>query len=236
VKCLASLRKDSIIENVLFRKEVKEMKKIWIRFVGVLALFTMLMPISVMAEEEKSEDIQSSPTSIQEACAEEEIAFEHDYKNNQKNKVNVYMFRGNGCSHCHEFLEYLSSIIDNYGKYINVVTYEVWENQDNAALMEKVAEKFEEEASGVPYIVIGEKTFSGYSSSMNEEIIDLIKEEYEKEERYDVMKELDVDTTVSEEKVKNNAESSVSDVVVLVIGLVVIGGVVAFAIMARKQN
>jgi len=237
VKCLASLRKDSIIENVLFRKEVKEMKKIWIRFVGVLALFTMLMPISVMAEEEKSEDIQSSPTSIQEACAEEEIAFEHDYKNNQKNKVNVYMFRGNGCSHCHEFLEYLSSIIDNYGKYINVVTYEVWENQDNAALMEKVAEKFEEEASGVPYIVIGEKTFSGYSSSMNEEIQNLIKEEYKKEDRYDVMKELGVDITVSNDNVENKAnKTSSSDLIISIVSIVIIGGAIAFVVIARKQN
>ncbi len=210
------------------------MKKIWIRLMSIVTLFAMLMPISVMAEEES---ISSSPTSIQEACAEEEIAFDHDYKNNQENKVNVYLFRGNGCSHCHEFLEYLSSIIDEYGKYMNIVTYEVWENQDNGALMEKVADKFEEEASGVPYIVIGEKTFSGYSASMNEEIQNLIKSEYEKEDRYDVMKELGVDTTVSDVKVDNKAnKTSSSDLIILIVSIVIIGGAITFVVIARKQN
>lgn len=210
------------------------MKKLCMSVITFAVAVFMLLPISVMAEDET---IKGTATSIQEACAEEQIAFDHpDYKNNQDGKVNIYIFRGNGCSHCHEFLEYLETIINDYGKYFNVVTYEVWSNAENGTLMEKVAEKLGEEASGVPYIIIGEKTFSGYSSSMNEEIIDLIKEEYEKEERYDVMKQLGVDTTVSDEKVENNAASSVSDVVVLVIGLVVIGGVVAFAVMARKQN
>lgn len=214
------------------KKRGKKMKKIFTKLMTMIIATLILLPTVVMAEEE----LVSSPTSIQEACSEEQIAFDHDYKNNQKGKVNIYLFRGNGCSHCHEFLQYLETIIDEYGKYINVVTYEVWENQDNAKLLEKVAEKFEEEVGGVPYIVIGEKTFSGYSSSMNEEIENLIKEEYEKEDRYDVMKELGVDTTVSNKKVESAKDKSSSDIIIVVAACIIIVGIASFAVMARKQN
>lgn len=210
------------------------MKKIGKKITVLLMAIFMLLPVAVFAEEEQ---LKGNATSIQQACAEEQIAFDHeDYKNNQEGKINIYLFRGNGCSHCHEFLEYLETIIDDYGKYFNVITYEVWSDSDNGKLMEKVAEKLGEEASGVPYIIIGEKTFAGYSSSMNEEIETLIKEEYEKEERYDVMKELGVDTKVSDEKVENSAEKNTSDVIILVIALVIVGGIITFAVMARKQN
>lgn len=213
------------------------MKKLFVKIVTIVIAVFMFFPVAVMAEEEEK-DLKGNATSIQQACIEEEIVFDHeDYKNNQEGKVNIYLFRGNGCSHCHEFLQFLESIIDDYGKYFNVITYEVWGDADNGTLMEEVAKKFGEEASGVPYIIIGKKTFSGYSSSMNEEIIDLLKEEYEKEEKYDVMKELQVDTTVSNEKIENTIKSSSSsDIVVLIIGIVVIGGIIGFVIMARKQN
>lgn len=211
------------------------MRNLFMKLATVITAILMFLPITVMAEEE---ELKGNAMSIQEACAEEEIAFDHDdYKNNQDGKVNIYLFRGNGCSHCHEFLTYLESIIDDYGKYFNVITYEVWSNGDNGTLMEKVAEKLGTEVSGVPFIIIGDQTFSGYASSMNEQIISLIKEEYEKEDRYDVMKELGVDTTVSNKKIENNAkDSSTSDIIILVVGILIIGGVAGLVVMARKQN
>ena len=103
--------------------------------------------------------------------------------------------------------------------------------------MEKAAEKLGTEVTGVPFIIIGKQTFPGYASSMNEQIESLIKEEYEKEDRYDVMKELGVDTTVSNSVVENNAkDSSTSDIIILVISVLIIGGVVVLVVMARKQN
>lgn len=209
------------------------MKRLWKSVMMIVITIMMILPISVMAEDEK---LKGNATTIQQACAEEQIAFDHDYKSNQEGKVNIYLFRGNGCSHCHEFLQYLESIIDQYGKYINVVTFEVWGDNTNSDLLEKVAEKFGDDASGVPYIVIGEKTFSGYSSEMNEEIELLIKEEYEKEDRYDVMEELGASIDFSTEEVDNTVEKSSSDIIILVVGLIVIGGITFFVVMARKQN
>ena len=81
-------------------------------------------------------------------------------------------------------MKYLDSIVDKYGKYVNIFALETWYNKDNKKLYEKLAEKMGDEANGVPYTIIGEKTFSGYSEEMNEEIIKAIKSQYKK--GYDV--------------------------------------------------
>lgn len=102
----------------------------------------------------------------------------------QKKKVNLYLFWGNGCPHCEAEIKYLDSIVDKYGKYVNIFALETWYNKDNKKLYEKLAEKMGDEAKGVPYTIIGEKTFSGYSEEMNDEIIKAIKSGYK--DSYDV--------------------------------------------------
>ena len=96
----------------------------------------------------------------------------------QKKKVNLYLFWGNGCPHCEAEIKYLDSIVDKYGKYVNIFALETWYNKDNKKLYEKLAEKMGDEAEGVPYTIIGEKTFSVYSEEMNDEIIKAIKSQY----------------------------------------------------------
>lgn len=100
------------------------------------------------------------------------------------NKVNIYFFWGDGCPHCEEGFKFLDSISDEYGKYFKLNKFEVWNNEENAELMEKFAAKMGDEVSGVPYIVIGEKTFKGYSERYEESIKEAIKEQYKNS--YDV--------------------------------------------------
>ena len=59
----------------------------------------------------------------------------------ESKKINVYIFRGEGCPHCEEALEFFDSLEkdEEYSKYYNLVKYEVWNNKDNAKLMEEVA-------------------------------------------------------------------------------------------------
>ena len=104
-------------------------------------------------------------------------------------KVNVYFFRGEGCSHCAEAEEFFKSIEAEYGKYYKLVDYEVWHNQDNASLMEQVAEARGDEAGGVPYIIIGDKSWNGYASDYADSIKKKIKDVYNQKpkDRYDVM-------------------------------------------------
>ena len=102
----------------------------------------------------------------------------------QKKKVNIYLFWGDGCPHCEAELKYLDSLVSKYGKYFNIFALEVWHNENNAKLYEKLAEKMGDEVKGVPYTIIGEKTFSGYSEEINKEIIKTIKSQYK--DSYDV--------------------------------------------------
>lgn len=127
-----------------------------------------------------------------------------DYQESEE-KINIYMFRGDTCSFCLKATTYFASIVNEYGKYFNFITYEVWKNKDNSALMSSVASAFNETASGVPYTVIGDKTFVGYNEAMNEEIEAQIKKVYESKDRFDIMKNLDTKVP------KNNDTSNTKD-------------------------
>lgn len=139
------------------------------------------------------------------------------YKEDDPNKINVYIFRGSTCGYCLKAVSFFSSIIKDYGKYFNLKTYEVWNNQDNSELFSKVASVLGDSADGVPYIVIGDKSFSGYASSMDNDIEKQIKAEYDKKksERYDVMDHLDKakattsdDTSSDDTTAKKTSKSS----------------------------
>ena len=56
--------------------------------------------------------------------------------------------------------------------------------------MQEISEYLEDDASGVPYIIIGDKTFNGYAESMDKEIKEAIKKLYDSDDRYDVFKEM----------------------------------------------
>ena len=150
------------------------------------------------------------------------------YTENNK-KVNVYMFRGSSCSHCFEAIEHFASIYGESGKYFNLVTYEVWNNADNNSLMEDVAGELGEEASGVPFIVIGDKSWSGYASSYDDEMMSKIKSEFKKstEKRTDIVKEVSSD---------DYSKDYSNDIVALIIILVVVAGIVCGIIYTRKNT
>ena len=93
--------------------------------------------------------------------------------------ITVHMFRGEGCGYCAAALEFFESIESEYGKYFDLETHEVWYDEDNANFMQDVAAYFGEDVGGVPYIIIGDKTFQGYAEQYDEEIIDAITTAYE---------------------------------------------------------
>ncbi len=128
---------------------------------------------------------------LKEALDDEKIEYNLDGYEETDDKATIYLFRGKGCSHCYEFLEYVSSsLVKEYGDYFKLESYEVWQNTDNAKLMQEVSDYLNDNASGVPYIIIGDKTFNGYAESMNEQIETAIMNLYNSEERYDVLEQM----------------------------------------------
>lgn len=94
----------------------------------------------------------------------------------EENKVNLYLFHGDGCPHCAEERTWLKDIEEKYKDNLNVYYYEVWEDKDNANLMDKVKEVFEIDKNGVPLTIIGDKYYLGFSSVTSPSIEDKIKE------------------------------------------------------------
>lgn len=190
-----------------------------LKYLVVLLAIFLIMPFAVFAEEEASNNDENT---TEEASSND---------NSDSKKVNVYFFRGEGCSHCAEAEEWFDSIKEEYSEYYNLIDYEVWYNTDNSDLMQKVADARGEEAEGVPYIIIGDKSWNGFDSSYEEDMITQIKSVYAQDvkDRYDIM------TLLTDSKTSKK-DSNASDILVLLAIIVVAGGIGFVIYKARKAN
>lgn len=199
------------------------MKKL--KYLVLLFAVFLILPFAVYAEDEY-EDEGYVEEVVEESTSNEESS-------DESKKVNVYLFRGEGCPHCQEAEEWFESIKDEYGSYFKVVDYETWYNEDNAKLMEQVAEARGETAEGVPYIIIGNKSWNGFAESYEEEILEQIKSVFAQDvsERYDIMTYLPYINNGEKEE-----EKSSNDVLALIIIVVVAGGIGFGIYQARKKT
>ena len=161
----------------------------------------------------------------------------------KKEPITVHMFRGEGCGYCKAALEFFDSIEDEYGEYFNLETHEVWYDEDNAEWMQKVAEHFGQEASGVPYIIIGEKTFQGYAESYDDQIISAIKSYYDKGNFEDIVNKVkDTEGIVTKDDKKenkntntNNSKSASKKTTYIIIAVAIVG-CIALIYFARDNS
>ena len=84
----------------------------------------------------------------------------------EDNKINLYLFYGNECPHCEEERKWLETIKDDYKDYLNIYEYEIWHDDGNKELMENVKSVFNETSVSVPFTVIGDNEYVGYSKSL----------------------------------------------------------------------
>ena len=151
----------------------------------------------------------------------------------EKEKINVYFFRGEGCPHCAEAEEWFDTLKDDeeYSKYYNLVDYEVWYDKDNSKLMDEVAKKLGTEASGVPFMVIGEKYYSGFAETMVEDIKTTIKEAYESEDYVDVVKGIKEGTY----KTKKEEKESSTLIPIVIVSVIAIITVIALIFFTKEK-
>jgi hypothetical protein len=90
--------------------------------------------------------------------------------------------------------------------------------------MQKVAEARGETAEGVPYIIVGNKSWNGFAEDYADEILAQIKSEFETnvDERYDIIKLMETggETKVDDGKTKKNSSN---DVLALILILAFVG-------------
>lgn len=128
----------------------------------------------------------------------------------QNDEITLYFFHGDGCPHCAEEEKYLKTIENKYDNF-KIVRYEVWYNDSNAQLLEKVNKVFSISKVGVPTNVIGNTVISGFGSTTGSKIERAI-DFYKKNEYVDVVEQIKKDN-LSNDKIydKFSAEEEKSD-------------------------
>lgn len=147
------------------------------------------MPINTLANTINKDEYTSM--NLEESLNDEEITPKFSKYTENDKQIIIYLFRGKGCSFCKSFLNYLNGIVNEYGEYFKLVSYDVWSDSKNSTLMMEVSNFLGEPAEGVPYIIIGDKVFPGYIDSFNESIETAIMDLYKSKNRYDVFEEME---------------------------------------------
>ncbi len=154
-----------------------------------------------------------------------------------KEAITVYLFRGETCPHCEEALKFFEKLKkDNeYKDLFELRHLEIWNNKDYSDLANQAAEKMGESAinGSVPYIVIGEKTFKGYSSGSDANIKSAIKEAYNDNNYEDKIKDI-VGNAGEILVVKENGW--VTAVVILIVAVLIVGGTVCLARQGTEEE
>lgn len=80
--------------------------------------------------------------------------------------LNAYLFYGEGCPHCAKEKAYLETIKDEYHN-LKINSFEIYYNQKNISLFQRTAETLNVQTGGVPFLVIGDRPFIGYSANIS---------------------------------------------------------------------
>ena len=81
------------------------------------------------------------------------------------NEVNIYFFHSATCDICKQEKTYLQALKDRYPN-IRVYEYEVSENEDNYKLMREIKDIYGETRTGVPFTVIADTPYHGFSEAV----------------------------------------------------------------------
>ena len=103
-----------------------------------------------------------------------------------KEKVNLYLFHSETCMHCQAEIKYLKELEKEYNN-LKVHLYEVDSHKDNAEKMIKVKEKLKIDSPNVPFTVIGNYYYIGFSDSIGDGIKELV-EKYTNEKETNMVK------------------------------------------------
>ena len=103
-----------------------------------------------------------------------------------KEKVDLYLFHSETCSHCQGEIKYLHELEKEYDN-LELHLYEINNSKKNTELMIEIKEKLDIDSPNVPFTVIGNYYYIGYSEGIKEGIKELI-DKYTEEKQIDVIK------------------------------------------------
>ena len=86
-------------------------------------------------------------------------------------EIVIDFFYGVTCPHCAAEKVFLDDLQNRYPD-VTINAYEVFENKDNLVLLKKKAKELGVEVNGVPFLVIGDQYFIGYSEGYTDQKIE----------------------------------------------------------------
>lgn len=86
--------------------------------------------------------------------------------------INAYLFYGDGCPHCAQESQFIHQIIQNKYPNLKLYEYEIYNNQKNRLLLQKIANKLDTRVDGVPFLIIGDQHYVGYTEGLTSELIE----------------------------------------------------------------
>ena len=90
-----------------------------------------------------------------------------------ENKVNIYLFYGDGCPHCAKLEKFLEPYV-KADDSIDLYKYEVWYDKENQKKYEEVHKILDDYGSGIPYIIIGRNSIIGYAEDTPNKIKNIV--------------------------------------------------------------
>ncbi len=86
-------------------------------------------------------------------------------------EIEIDFFYGVSCPHCAAEKVFLDDLQNRYPD-VTINAYEVYENKDNLDLLKAKAKELDIEVNGVPFVVIGDQYFIGYSEGYTDQKIE----------------------------------------------------------------
>ena len=162
--------------------------------------------------------------------------------NAEEETIRVYLFRGSTCEHCEHALDYINNHRDEIPDNVEIVTYEVWENDENATLMDQVATELEVDKTtnyGTPFFVVGTEYIKGYGTGTWEELFTIAENYIENGGYEDVVAAtsreygLDIEEELLDDLYRE--PSPIATIIVYcVFGVIVLGFIVMIFFSRRK--
>jgi len=90
------------------------------------------------------------------------------------NPIHIYMFWGDGCPHCAKAKPFLDDLAKRYPQ-AELHLYEIWHNDENLALFQKMAAAHGFEPRGVPTILVGDRYWEGFNDTIQAQIEEAVQ-------------------------------------------------------------